>query len=80
MPPSAVKTLRDLIYWQYAKIISESAGFGKGNYRFIMDRFKRLQSGEIEWSSSIREWIKEKESPDQCIYCGVEERLRARSF
>ena len=75
MPPSAVKTLRDLIYWQYAKIISESAGFGKRNYGFIMNRFKKLQSGEIEWSSSIREWIRERENPDQCIYCGAEKRL-----
>lgn len=75
MPPSAVKTLRDLIYWQYAKIISESAGFGKSNYGFIMNRFKKLQSGEIEWSSSIREWIRERENPNQCIYCGAERRL-----
>jgi len=26
MPPRAVKTIRDLIFWQYAKIIAESAG------------------------------------------------------
>ena len=36
MPPKAVRTLRDLLFWQYAKIISESAGFGKSNYGFIM--------------------------------------------
>jgi len=75
MPPSAVKTLQDLLYWQYAKIISESAGFGKSNYRFIMNRFKGLQSREIEWSSSIREWVRERENPDQCIYCGAKEKL-----
>ncbi|MHA1712702.1 MAG: HNH endonuclease [Candidatus Ranarchaeia archaeon] len=75
MPPSAVKTLRDLIYWQYAKIISASAGFGKRNYRFIMDRFKKLQSGEIKWSSSIREWVREHETPRRCIYCGAETAL-----
>jgi hypothetical protein len=28
LPPSAVKSVRDLIFWQYAKIISESAGAG----------------------------------------------------
>ncbi len=71
MPPTAVKTLRELLYWQYAKIISESAGFGKNNYRFIMDRFKKLKSGEIRWSSSIREWVHEMEDPDRCIYCGA---------
>jgi len=70
MPPSAVKTIRDLILWQYAKIISESAGAGKKNYAFVMDRFKKLQSGEVVWSTSIREYLKEKEKPDTCIYCG----------
>jgi len=75
MPPKSVRTLRDLIYWQYAKIISESAGFGKGNYGFIMDRWKKLKSGEIEWSSSIREWLRERESPGRCIYCGFEGKL-----
>jgi hypothetical protein len=75
MPPKAVKTLRDLLYWQYAKIISESAGFGKNNYGFMMNRFKKLQSGEIEWSSSIREWLHEREYPDECIYCGAKTKL-----
>jgi len=69
MPPSAVKTVRDLIYWQYAKIISESAGAGKKQYAFVMNRFKRLQSGEIEWSGAIREYIRERDLPTQCIYC-----------
>lgn len=40
-----------------------------------MDRFKKLQSGEIEWSSSIREYIREREMPNQCIYCGSIENL-----
>ena len=75
LPPKAVRTIRDLIYWQYAKIISESAGFGKKQFAFVMDRYKKLQSGEIEWSSSIREYIKEREKPNQCIYCGSKENL-----
>lgn len=70
MPPSAVKTIRDLIYWQYAKIISESAGYGKRQFGFVMNRFKALQTGKISWSTSIREYIKERENPDICIYCG----------
>jgi 5-methylcytosine-specific restriction endonuclease McrA len=75
MPPSAVKTIRDLIYWQYAKIISESAGAGKKQYAFIMNRFKKLQSGKIEWSGAIREYIREREMPNQCIYCGSTQNL-----
>lgn len=75
MPPRAVKTVRDLIYWQYAKIISEAVGAGKKEYAFIMDRFKKLQSGEIEWSGAIREYIKEREITNQCIYCDSMEGL-----
>ena len=75
MPPSAVKSIRDLIYWQYAKLIAESAGFGKKNYGFIMSKFKELQSGKIQWSTAIREYIKEHEVPNQCIYCGNKENL-----
>jgi hypothetical protein len=75
MPPKAVRTIGDLLFWQYAKIISESAGFGKNNFGFIMDRYKKLKSGEIEWSTSIREWLRERENHEQCIYCGSKERL-----
>ena len=70
MPPKTVRTIRDLIYWQYAKIISESAGVGKRRYAFVMDRFKALQSGEIHWTGAIREYVREREMPNQCIYCG----------
>lgn len=70
MPPSAVRTLQDLLYWQYAKIISGSAGIGKRQYAFIMDRFVRLRKGEIAWDS-IREYVKEHEDVHECIYCGL---------
>ena len=69
MPPAPIKTVRDLMYWQYAKIISDSAGFGKENWGFIMKKFKDLQQGEIFWNG-IREYVLEKERKDVCIYCG----------
>jgi hypothetical protein len=37
--PAAVKTIRELIYWEYAHLIAKSAGFDK-NYRFIMSRYQ----------------------------------------
>jgi hypothetical protein len=70
MPPPAVRCVRDLLYWQYAKIIAESAGVGKRNWGFVMSRFKRLQRGEMSWSG-IREYVKERESRDECIFCGA---------
>ncbi len=73
MPPSAVKTIRDLIFWQYAKIISTSSGIGKKNYGFIMTKFKELQTGEISWNE-IREYVKERKI-NVCIFCGSETEL-----
>jgi len=75
MPPSAVRSIRDLIFWQYAKIISESAGAGKKQYGFVMDRYKKLSSGEISWSTSIREYVKERERTEECIYCSAKTNL-----
>lgn len=75
LPPRAVKTIQDLIYWQYAKIISESAGYGKRQFGFVMNRFKKLTSGEINWSTSIREYVKEREKKNVCIYCGKKKDL-----
>ena len=45
-----------------------SAGAGKKNFGFVMDRFKKLQSGKISWSSSIREYV--RQNLNQCGYCG----------
>lgn len=73
MPPSMVKSIRDLIFWQYAKIIATSAGMD--NYRFITSRYQKLRKNEITWSSAIREYIKERESPNECAYCGSKEKL-----
>ncbi len=68
-PPAAIRDLRDLLYWQYAKIIADSAGVGKKQWAFVMDRFKKLQGGEIAWDS-IREYVKEHNDFHRCLYCG----------
>ncbi|MFA6330197.1 MAG: HNH endonuclease [Candidatus Micrarchaeia archaeon] len=73
MPPNAVKTIRDCIFWQYAKLISKSADVGiEGTdaRRFQMSKFQALKHGSITWSTAIREYLKEKENPDACGYCG----------
>jgi len=74
MPPPVVKTVKDLIFWQYAKIIADSAGFGKTNYRFVMAKFRQLKEGEIFWNE-IREYVKEREKKDECIFCGAKKDL-----
>jgi hypothetical protein len=74
VPPSAIKTIRDLIYWQYAKLIARSSGHEE-DYGFIMSQFKKLQTGKIGWSGSIREYLRDKERDRVCIYCGSLEDL-----
>jgi len=50
MPPPYVTTIRDEIFYEYAKLISRSA-FGELNRAFITDRFKKLRDGNIiQWS------------------------------
>jgi hypothetical protein len=84
MPPATVKNVRDLIFWQYAKIIAVSAGFRKDGYGFVTNKLKQLGRNEISWNE-IREYVKEKEQNDECSYCGVKtnltlEHLLPRSF
>ena len=75
MPPPAIKTIRQLIFYQYAKIVSASSGFGKKNYGMIMSTYKKLCAGDIVWSSSVREWVKEREQENVCIYCGQDQNV-----
>jgi len=70
MPPKYVKTIRQLIYWEYANLIARAAGF-EGNFGFIVSRYKKLVSGEMKWSSSIRDHQKELERGHTCVYCGA---------
>ena len=36
----------------------------------IMNTYKKLCDGSISWSSSVREWVREREQGNVCIYCG----------
>ena len=43
---------------------------GKLNYGFITDRFKALRDREITMSGTNREWQREQELPQECVFCG----------
>ncbi len=75
MPPPYVKTIREELLYEYAKLISRSA-MKKINYKFVSDRFKALRNGEITMSGTIREWQKEQELPKECVFCGSKENLQ----
>jgi hypothetical protein len=69
VPPPYVRTIREEILYEYAKLISRSA-YGSLQRGFVTERFKKLRDGEITISGTIREWEKEQELPKQCVYCG----------
>ncbi|MEE9339571.1 MAG: HNH endonuclease [Methylococcaceae bacterium] len=76
MPSAYVKTVEDLIFYEYAKLINKSAGFEANNFRFRTSTWKKLKSGQIKMSESIREWVIERKSRQICIYCGSEEKVQ----
>ncbi len=41
----------------------------------IMSKFTQLKNGTIHWSSSVTEYLREREKPNTCIYCGKEDNL-----
>ena len=83
MPDRDVKTIRDQIFYQYAKIITCSvfkcangAEAKKRNYGFIKNRFKALKSGKIVWSDILHEDIQFVEMHKTCVYCGATEHIQ----
>ena len=80
MPDRDVQVVRDLIFYQYSKLICRSAfkmpdGMAaKGqHYGFIKKTFRELKSGQKKWSDIIREDLQFVEIEKKCIYCGSEE-------
>ena len=69
-PPFIPRRVEDIIYYYYAKlVIAPSAGF-EGNYKFIIDAYKRLKSGEIRMSDYERELIHIANMANICAFCG----------
>ena len=82
MPSPSIKTIKDLIFYQYAKIIAHSVGVSKSGsskgeyYRFVMDRVNKLRTGEINMSAITRELkMQIVSSEKQCEYCGRTDEL-----
>ncbi len=78
MPDRDVETIRDLIFYQYAKIIARSAFASpdgmeakRRNYGFIKKTFEELKSGAKSWSEITREDWQFVEADKKCIYCGA---------
>jgi len=75
MPPTYVFSMRDLIFYEYAKLISKSAKRW-GDYKFVYGRYNSLKNGKIKMSTTLREWKKEQEKNENyCVYCSSKKNL-----
>lgn len=68
--------IRELIYWEYAKLISGSAVGDRKNYGFVMHTFKKLKENQIHPSAILRENKKLVEESNKCAYCGGTDSLQ----
>lgn len=82
MPDKEVKTIQNLIFYQYAKIIAKSAmktgdnaTAKRNHYGFIKKTFRELRDGQKRWSCILREDLQFVESDKACVYCGATENL-----
>ncbi len=76
MPHASVKTIRDLIYWEYAKLIAGSTVGDRKNYGMVMYSYKRLKNNQMKPSDILRENKKLFESEKACAYCGSADDLQ----
>lgn len=68
-------TIRRLIYWEYAKLISGSAVGNRADYGFVSVTYHRLIHGRMNASSILTENKRLCEAGDVCAYCGSTEPL-----
>jgi uncharacterized protein with PIN domain len=83
MPDKEVQTIREVIFYQYAKIIARSAFRsmdGKQakslHYGFIKKTFRELRDRTKSWSEITREDWQFVESEKICAYCGGDQNLQ----
>jgi hypothetical protein len=71
-----INSIRELIYWEYAKIIAERICGSRRNFGLVTGTFKRLKSGDLSMSSLLRENKLLVHSDTACVYCASTETLQ----
>ena len=69
--PRTFSTVRELIYWEYAKLISEKAVGNRQNYKFTNFTYQKLIHGKASPSSILSENQQLFHMGDVCAYCGA---------
>lgn len=74
--PKHFKSPRELIYWEYAKIIAAKAVGERLNYKFINFSYHKMLKGELGLSTVLRENQQLFSEGDICAYCGASGNLQ----
>lgn len=69
------KTVRELICWEYAKLIAGSAFGNREEFRFVQHTYDGLLRGQIDPSTILRENQLLFAEGDHCVYCSSTQRL-----
>jgi hypothetical protein len=75
MIPEYVETIREAIYYEFAKLISRRARDGRIDSKFVEEHFRAIRDGEESMSSILREWQEKETLPKKCVFCGTTENL-----
>lgn len=73
--PRTFTTARELIYWEYAKLISEKAVGDRKNYKFVNYTYQNLINRKTSPSTILSENKKLFLLGDVCAYCGAAGKL-----
>lgn len=71
-----MRTVRELIFWEYAKLIAGSAVGDRKGYGFVVTVFNRLMAGQISVSAVLRENKQLFMAGEECAYCGSKHGLQ----
>lgn len=71
LPPPFVRTIKELIYWEYARLMTKAAGNGvKSYWGFTTANYKKLLSGSIKMTDLDHDNRKQINREPHCEYCG----------
>ncbi len=76
MPPAFINTVRQEIFYEYAKSRSHSILAGEIDHDFVVSMFKALRDGQVTMSRTICEWQHQGELPQACAFCSSQSDLQ----
>jgi hypothetical protein len=68
-------TVRDLLYWEYAKLIAGSATGDRRAFGFVTVTYRKLREGKLNPSAILTENKRLIFEGESCAYCGATGRL-----